>query len=76
MSEALFPGLAADRTLTVLHHFYGEYYCRHKMIVQVLKHAMFAGYERELLYKDVTSFLRPRFKLTKLGQNHPQKASV
>ena len=76
LSEALFPGLAADGTLTVLHHFYDEYYCRHKMIVRVLKHAMFAGYERERLCKDVTSFLRLRSKRTKLGQNNTQKASA
>jgi hypothetical protein len=76
LSEALFPGLAADGTLTVLHHFYDEYCYRRKMIVQVLKHTMFAGYEREGLCKDVTSFLRLRFKRTKRDRNNRQKASA
>jgi hypothetical protein len=75
-SEALSPDLAADGILTVLHHFFDECYYWHKMIVQVLKHAMFAGYERKRLCKDVTPFLGLRFKRTKLGQNNTQKSSA
>jgi hypothetical protein len=67
LSEALYPGLAADGMLTVLHHFCDEYYYWHKMIVQVLKQAMFAGYERKRLCKDVTPFLAAALKAHETG---------
>lgn len=47
LPEALYPGFAADGTLTALYHFYQECSFRQKLIFRVFKKPMFDRCERE-----------------------------
>jgi len=75
-SEALYPGLASDGTLTTLQHFYDEHFFRPKMVFRTLEKAMLDGYERKRSSKDATPFLKLRFRRTERIEGNAKKASA
>jgi hopanoid biosynthesis associated radical SAM protein HpnJ len=60
LAHIAYPGLPADEMLSALHRFYDEYYFRPRVVLRILKRAVFDSVERKRIYKEAKSFLKVR----------------